>query len=98
MMLNMTLKKQLEAGLHAHEILSRISLIPIKETALHMNWIYQFSLRSNPQPRDTDKHLYLEETRTVSYGDIKSGWKSDFSGREKLSWWQISIQPIVPPG
>ncbi|KAF6062653.1 hypothetical protein FOB64_005714 [Candida albicans] len=37
-----------------------------------------------PQPRDTDKHLYLEETRTVSYGDIKSGWKSDFSGRGKI--------------
>ena len=31
-----------------------------------------------------DKHLYLEETRTVSYGEIKSGWKSDFSGSGKI--------------
>ncbi|CAI5757021.1 unnamed protein product [Candida verbasci] len=32
-------------------------------------------------PIENEKHLYLEETRTISYGDIKSGWKSDFSGK-----------------
>lgn len=37
-----------------------------------------------PHPVDMDKHLYLEETRTVSYGEIKSGWKSDFSGSGKI--------------
>lgn len=37
-----------------------------------------------PHPIDMDKHLYLEETRTVSYGEIKSGWKSDFTGTGKI--------------
>lgn len=31
-----------------------------------------------------EQHLYLEETRTVNHGEIKSGWKSDFSGRGKI--------------
>ncbi|CAK9435718.1 uncharacterized protein LODBEIA_P04380 [Lodderomyces beijingensis] len=39
---------------------------------------------SAPDPRELAKHLYLEETRTISYGDIKSGWKSDFSGSGKI--------------
>ncbi|KAI3406822.2 LDB19 [Candida oxycetoniae] len=36
------------------------------------------------QTEDLTKHIFLEETRTVSYGDIKSGWKSDFSGSGKI--------------
>lgn len=28
---------------------------------------------------DDEKHLFIEETRTVSHGEIKLGWKSDFS-------------------
>lgn len=31
-----------------------------------------------------EPHLYISESRTVSHGDIKSGWKSDFSGKGKV--------------
>ncbi|KAG7662014.1 LDB19 [[Candida] subhashii] len=37
-----------------------------------------------PQSSDSDKHIYLEERRIVSYGELKSGWKSDFSARGKV--------------
>ncbi|KAK6461400.1 hypothetical protein DFJ63DRAFT_288170 [Scheffersomyces coipomensis] len=30
------------------------------------------------------EHLYVEELRTISHGDFKSGWKSDFSDRGKI--------------
>lgn len=33
-------------------------------------------------PRDL--HLYTSETRTVSHGEIKSGWKSDFTDKGKI--------------
>lgn len=34
-----------------------------------------------PPPVDlVEEHLYFEEIRTVAHGEIKSGWKSDFSG------------------
>lgn len=38
---------------------------------------------SNTSPKD-ELHLYMSETRTISHGDIKSGWKSDFSGQGKI--------------
>ncbi|EGV66471.1 hypothetical protein CANTEDRAFT_117366 [Yamadazyma tenuis ATCC 10573] len=31
-----------------------------------------------------DLHLYVSETRTVSHGDLKSGWKSDFAATGKI--------------
>lgn len=34
-----------------------------------------------PPPTNSTTQLYLEEVRTVSHGEIKTGWKSDFSGR-----------------
>ncbi|KAI5957969.1 LDB19 [Candida theae] len=36
------------------------------------------------RPFDSEKHLYMEETRTINYGEFKSGWKSDFSGRGRI--------------
>ncbi|ODV94674.1 hypothetical protein PACTADRAFT_81239 [Pachysolen tannophilus NRRL Y-2460] len=37
------------------------------------------------QQQQQVKHsLYLEETRTISHGDVKSGWKSDFSGKGSI--------------
>ncbi|CCG21055.1 Ldb19 protein [Candida orthopsilosis Co 90-125] len=36
------------------------------------------------RPTDAEKHLYMEETRTINYGEFKSGWKSDFSGRGRI--------------
>lgn len=33
------------------------------------------------EPQAPQEHLYIEEVRTVSHGEVKSGWKSDFSGR-----------------
>ncbi|KAI5950412.1 LDB19 [Candida margitis] len=36
------------------------------------------------RPIDSEKHLYMEETRAISYGEFKSGWKSDFSGRGRI--------------
>ena len=36
------------------------------------------------RPYDSEKHLYMEETRTINYGEIKSGWKSDFSGKGRI--------------
>ena len=36
---------------------------------------------SLPNENPNDEQLYLEETRTVNHGEIKSGWKSDFNGR-----------------
>lgn len=32
-------------------------------------------------PSLPQEHLYLEETRNIAHGEIKSGWKSDFSGK-----------------
>lgn len=32
----------------------------------------------------TTDHLYIEENRVVSHGDIKTGWKSDFSSTGKI--------------
>ncbi|OVF08976.1 hypothetical protein A9F13_06g01045 [Clavispora lusitaniae] len=41
---------------------------------------------SNPeQPAPaTSPELYLEELRVVAHGEVKSGWKSDFSGRGRI--------------
>lgn len=41
---------------------------------------------SSPQidPKLKQEHIYLEEIRTVNHGELKSGWKSDFSGRGKI--------------
>ncbi|CAL1185022.1 unnamed protein product [Candida parapsilosis] len=36
------------------------------------------------RPVDSEKHLYMEETRTINYGEFKSGWKSDFSGKGRI--------------
>lgn len=36
-----------------------------------------------PEPA-REEALYLDELRTVNHGEIKSGWKSDFSGRGKI--------------
>ncbi|KAI5960583.1 LDB19 [Candida pseudojiufengensis] len=33
---------------------------------------------------EQQKHIYFEETRTISYGEIKSGWKSDFTGKGRI--------------
>ncbi|KAI5951947.1 LDB19 [Candida jiufengensis] len=33
---------------------------------------------------ENEKHIYFEETRTISYGEIKSGWKSDFTGKGRI--------------
>lgn len=33
-----------------------------------------------PVAVEDEEHLYFEEIRTVAHGEIKSGWKSDFSG------------------
>lgn len=70
---------------HAHENFIEDFVNPNQRnsTTHELDLSVQPSIQT-PQPRDTDKHLYLEETRTVSYGDIKSGWKSDFSGRGKI--------------
>ncbi|CUM65404.1 uncharacterized protein PRCAT00003042001 [Priceomyces carsonii] len=37
-----------------------------------------------PAVNTTEEHLYLEETRTISHGEIKSGWKSDFSNTGRI--------------
>ncbi|ODQ78937.1 hypothetical protein BABINDRAFT_162594 [Babjeviella inositovora NRRL Y-12698] len=37
-----------------------------------------------PQTTPAADHLYVEEVRTVTHGEVKSGWKSDFSGRGKI--------------
>ncbi|ODV77466.1 uncharacterized protein CANTADRAFT_36022 [Suhomyces tanzawaensis NRRL Y-17324] len=34
--------------------------------------------------QESHGHVYLEETRTVTHGEIKSGWKSDFSERGRV--------------
>lgn len=34
---------------------------------------------SVPVEVEDEEHIYMEETRTVAHGDIKTGWKSDFS-------------------
>ncbi|CAK7905699.1 protein Ldb19p [[Candida] anglica] len=45
------------------------------------------SSTANPQqasPIDLTESIYLEEIRTVNHGEIKSGWKSDFSGKGRI--------------
>lgn len=37
-----------------------------------------------PVGAHTDAALYLDELRTISHGEIKTGWKSDFSDRGKI--------------
>ncbi|ABN65176.2 conserved hypothetical protein [Scheffersomyces stipitis CBS 6054] len=39
------------------------------------------NITPEPTQQDLGEYLYIEETRAVSHGEIKSGWKSDFSGR-----------------
>lgn len=43
----------------------------------------QTQRRRNFEENNTE-HIYLEETRVVSHGEIKSGWKLDFSNRGKV--------------
>lgn len=49
--------------------------------SISSNNIY-LSQPSTPTP--TEELLYLVETRTVSHGDLKSGWKSDYSFPGKI--------------
>lgn len=39
---------------------------------------------SRPESLEDTESLYLDEIRTATYGEIKSGWKSDFSGRGNI--------------
>lgn len=40
--------------------------------------------QTTPNSQDQDLHLYITESRAISHGDLKSGWKSDFSGKGKI--------------
>lgn len=42
------------------------------------------SIPSQAGSPTTEQHLYISENRTISHSDIKSGWKSDFSGKGKI--------------
>lgn len=37
-----------------------------------------------PEEELNHEDVYLEETRTISHGELRSGWKSDFSGRGRV--------------
>lgn len=37
-----------------------------------------------PEEELNHEDVYLEETRTISHGELRSGWKSDFSNRGKV--------------
>ncbi|CUM45621.1 uncharacterized protein AC631_02398 [Debaryomyces fabryi] len=39
---------------------------------------------SRPESLEDTESLYLDEIRTTTYGEIKSGWKTDFSGRGNI--------------
>lgn len=39
---------------------------------------------AHPASTSSAKRLFLEETRTVAHGEIKNGWKSEFSGRGRI--------------
>ncbi|RCK63300.1 Protein LDB19 [Candida viswanathii] len=74
---------------HAHENFAEDFLNPTASSSSATTTTHHPALTVQPtiytpHPVDIDKHLYLEETRTVSYGEIKSGWKSDFSGSGKI--------------
>ncbi|EGW30944.1 uncharacterized protein SPAPADRAFT_142130 [Spathaspora passalidarum NRRL Y-27907] len=72
---------------------------PIPVTNAHQSFVEDFVNNSSTAPTtaelspeqspavvelDQQKHLYIEETRTVASGNIKSGWKSDFTGRGQI--------------
>lgn len=45
----------------------------------------QQSTQQQQQQQSKDEYaLYSEETRTVASGDLRNGWKSDFSGKGKI--------------
>ncbi|EMG49671.1 LDB19 Protein LDB19 [Candida maltosa Xu316] len=66
---------------HAHENFIQDFISPTGGVTTHHPALTVEPTISPPHPTDTDKHLYLEESRTISHGEIKSGWKSDFSGK-----------------
>ncbi|CCH45893.1 hypothetical protein BN7_5480 [Wickerhamomyces ciferrii] len=53
----------------------------------HANEELRQQQQTNQQQQQQKKEefaLYSEETRTVSSGDLRNGWKSDFSGKGKI--------------
>lgn len=49
----------------------------------HNNNSHTASPRQNPEGA-VGNGLYLDELRVVAHGDVKSGWKSDFSGKGRI--------------
>ena len=58
---------------------------------------------SNPNevilPTNNQSEMYIEEIKTISSGEIKNGWKSDFSGRGRIELVvQISLMNLISMG
>ncbi|ODV83564.1 hypothetical protein CANARDRAFT_9383 [[Candida] arabinofermentans NRRL YB-2248] len=54
-------------------------------------------LNETPLPKDSE--LYIEEIRTVTSGELKSGWKSDFSSKGRIEIVaEISILNLISMG
>ncbi|CEP23016.1 unnamed protein product [Cyberlindnera jadinii] len=50
----------------------------------HANEELRLSQLANAQAQAEDYSLYSQEIRTVATGDLRNGWKSDFSGKGKI--------------
>lgn len=54
---------------------------------------------SSPIQRPKGLDMYIEEIRTISVGELKSGWKSDFSGRGRIELVvEISLMDLISMG
>ncbi|RLV94002.1 Protein LDB19 [Spathaspora sp. JA1] len=81
---------------HHHNHVPEIELVPTTTNGsieAHHSYLEDFPDNTVPEDStdippppatavpDQEKHIYLEEIRTVANGEIRQGWKSDFSGR-----------------
>jgi len=64
---------------------NELSALPSGIAHGHNHNVLQDNYRnSHPESLEDVESLYLDEIRTTTYGEIKSGWKTDFSGRGNI--------------
>lgn len=88
-----------------------VSLLQIDQTSSSLDQMLSSvtnQLPSNGQLENPDEivmkqedksGLYIEEIRTVSNGELKSGWKSDFTGQGRIELVvEISVMNLISMG
>lgn len=81
---NDTTETERSRPIHVHETFVEDFLRDVSPTPAPTITPAASNTSIQPSPTNSTTQLYLEEVRTVSHGEIKTGWKSDFSGRGKI--------------